>query len=226
MKLRWSDDAPPNFDWGPVRTRVEKLVANGEINGKTVADVLQSRNGGNSCSTRANVPMKTAWHASGTMERREGGLWTTQEEAVNFANSLHDLVGKPRKANEEVKVKLFSFALKDATGDTTSRFLGSKFHCVWLIDGGVLENGWPYFVVYDQDVTCSQRAEVAWRLGIGAVEEQGEKKKEEQKKKEAQVDTWALSGTNAKPLVRSMLLDGRNEGPLGPLIRFLYVEAW
>jgi len=37
------------------------------------------------------------------------------------------------------------------------------------------------------------------------------------------VDKWGLDEPGAKQLISSLLLGGREEGPLGPLIRFLYL---
>jgi len=65
-------------------------------------------------------------------------------------------------------------------------------------------------VAYDQDVTCTARVEAAW-TGL-----RGNKSEED-------VEKWGLDEPGAKQLISSLLLGGRDEGPLEPLIRFLYL---
>jgi len=216
VRLKWSDDPPSNFDWHQVRETVEKLVAHAG-SGKKVVDVLQSKTGNNTCSTRAQGPMKDAWNAAVNQVsvRRildKGGVWPTRETAAKVVDQVRQRAEEGRQANARVKVTAFSFDLADAEStDKNSRFGGSSaWHCVWLIDAGVEKpNGRLYFVAYDQDVTCTKAAEQEWeRLTSGA--------------NEKNVDEWGLEHPNAKILVKGMVVGG-DEGRLGALIRFLYV---
>jgi len=218
VRMVWSDDPPNDFNWKPVRLTVKKLVSYAG-GGKKVADVLQSRTGNNMCSTRANGPMLEAWHALGEplSKRRNvdgtGGIWKTKDLARQAVDRVHERAEQGRQEGARVKVTAFSFSLADATQlDHNSRFTGpDSWHCVWLIDGGAERNtGRLYFVAYDQDVTCTARVEAEWK-GL-----RGNKSEEE-------VDKWRLDEPGAKQLISSLLLGGRDEGPLGPLIRFLYL---
>lgn len=218
MRLVWSDDPPQGFDWGPVRKTVQKLVSHAG-SGKKVVDVMQSRTGDNTCSTRASGPMLVAWGATAdtVIKKRNldgsGGVWKTKAAAKDAVDNVHRRADDGRKDNAKVKVTAFSFSLADATQpDHNCRFGGlNSWHCVWLIDAGEDPNtGRLYFVSYDQDVTCTSAVEAEWKRLRGD-------------KSEKDVDGWGLDDPNAKLLVQGMLLGGRTEGPLGPLIRFLYV---
>lgn len=215
MRLVWSDEPPVEFEWGPVRATVEKLVRH-VGSGKTVGDVLQSREGGNTCSTRANGPMKQAWNAVGkSVSVRSdlgSGVWKSKDAARAVVEDVHSRAEQGRQQNEKVKVTVFSFTLADATQtDANSRFGG--YHCLWLIDAGEEPNGGRlYFVAYDQDVTCTKEVEDKWKQRLGP-----------HKDEEDVVNGWGLDTPDAKLLVEGMLLGGRDTGRLGPLIRFLYV---
>ena len=218
MRMVWSDEPPNDFNWKPVRLTVKKLVSYSG-SGKKVVDVLQSRAGNNMCSTRASGPMLEAWHALGDAlsKRRNldgtGGVWKTKDAARQAVDRVHERAEQGRQDGARVKVTAFSFSLADATQlDHNSRFTGPEsWHCVWLIDGGTEKNtGRLYFVAYDQDVTCTARVEAAW-TGL-----RGNKSEED-------VEKWGLDEPGAKQLIGSLLLGGRDEGPLGPLIRFLYL---
>lgn len=218
MRLVWSDVAPHGFNWAPVRATVQKLVASTGT-GKKVEHVLQSRTGDNACSTRASGSMKEAWNALvETLSVRpkldgSGGLWKTREAAKKVVEKVHARAEDGRKQDARVKVTAFSFSLADATQtDHNGRFGGlDAWHCVWLLDGGEEPNaGRLFFVVYDQDVTCTAEVEAEWKRLRGT-------------KSEEEVNQWNLADPNAKLLVQGMLLGGRDIGQLGRLIRFLYV---